>query len=254
MHPPHVKRVARELIAAGHNDCEISRRLGVPRRTIADWRRPTYRSRRGYEEEICPRCWKATKPVRFKGGDYAELLAMYLGDGYISSGPRAQRLRLTLDTKYPEIVESASRLVARCFPENPVGTVGSGVGNWVNVSVYSRHLICVLPQHGPGRKHERTIELEPWQREIVAEYPWAFLRGLVNTDGCRFVNRTGGYVYPSYQFANRSEDITRLFVAACGQVGVDYRLTEQRNGRLWEVRINRRESVALMDTRIGAKR
>jgi hypothetical protein len=30
------------LVEQGLNDCEISRRLGFPRRTILDWRRPTY--------------------------------------------------------------------------------------------------------------------------------------------------------------------------------------------------------------------
>ena len=47
-----------------------------------------------------------------------------------------------------------------------------------------------LPQHGAGRKHLRTIELEGWQREIVAQCPELFLRGLFNSDGCRAANWT----------------------------------------------------------------
>ena len=81
MHPPHVKQAALDLIAAGLNDCEVSRRLGVPRRTIMDWRRPTYQSRNDYAVETCPRCWRAAKPMRFSEQDYAELLGIYLGDG-----------------------------------------------------------------------------------------------------------------------------------------------------------------------------
>jgi len=253
MHPSHVKRAALELIAAGHNDFDVSRRLGIPRRTIADWRRPTYESRREYAPEICPRCWRTTRPIRFTGGDYAEFLALYLGDGCISCGPRTQRLRLTLDTKYPGIIAAASRLVSRCFPKNGVGRVGSGVGNWVNVSVYSRHLTCVLPQHGPGKKHERPIKLEPWQQAIVAEYPREFLRWLINTDGCRFINRTGKYSYPSYQFANRSSDLVELFVETCAVVSVATRVNQNKRTGLWNVRINRRSSVALMDEHIGQK-
>jgi hypothetical protein len=40
-------------------------------------------------------------------------------------------------------------------------------------------------------KHERPIVLEPWQRELVAATPWALLRGLIRSDGCVFINRTG---------------------------------------------------------------
>lgn len=32
----------------------------------------------------------------------------------------------------------------------------------------SKHWVCLFPQHGPGRKHERLIELESWQHAIVA--------------------------------------------------------------------------------------
>ena len=45
-----------------------------------------------------------------------------------------------------------------------------------------------LPQHGPGLKHQRAIALEDWQQRIVDGYPWAFLRGLLHSDGCRTVS------------------------------------------------------------------
>ena len=73
-----------------------------------------------------------------------------------------------------------------------------------------------FPQHGPGRKHERTIELADWQREIVDRFPQEFLRGLLHSDGCRTVNRfkttlpsgrVAEYAYPRWFFSNRSADI-----------------------------------------------
>jgi hypothetical protein len=99
MHPPHIRAEALALVEAGLNDCEVSRRLGVPRRTILDWRRPTYVSRRSTPAEVCPRCWQAARPIRFTADDYAELLGLYLGDGCISSQPRTARLRVALDAK-----------------------------------------------------------------------------------------------------------------------------------------------------------
>ena len=58
----------------------------------------------------------------------------------------------------------------------------------VITTVSWRHWPCLFPQHGPGRKHERPIVLEDWQRTIVEEHPGPFLRGLFHSDGCRVMN------------------------------------------------------------------
>jgi hypothetical protein len=43
----------------------------------------------------------------------------------------------------------------------------------------------LVSAHGPGRKHERVIEFEAWQQEIVTSHPGDFARGLCHSDGCR---------------------------------------------------------------------
>ncbi|MEK6326165.1 MAG: helix-turn-helix domain-containing protein [Actinomycetota bacterium] len=255
MHPPHVRAEALALVEAGLNDCEISRRLGIPRRTILDWRRPTYRKR--LPVATCPRCWRGARPMWFTPEDYAELLGFYLGDGCISDLARTQRLRISLDTKYPGIVESARSLLTRCFPRNPVDTVPYHDGNCLSVSVYSSHLSCVLPQHGLGKKHERPIVLESWQQAIVESEPWAFVRACIWTDGCSFVNRTDvhrpkPYEYLSYGFSNMSKEIVDLFVEACEQVGVFTRVNRSQRG-IWDVRMNRRQSVSRLRANVGLK-
>lgn len=251
MHPPEVKARALELVEQGINDCEISRRLGIPRPTIRDWRRPTYVPRRETPLGTCPRCWHPTRPIRFTPHDYSELLAIYLGDGCISTHPRTQRLRIALDQKYPQIIEDTAALMARCFPENDVDQVQS-IG-CVHLSVYSTHLACVFPQHGRGPKHDRPMVLEAWQREHLTVAPWPFVRGCIRTDGCAFINKTGPYEYLSYGFSNKSKDIVDLFVEACGRVGVFTRVNCSARGQ-WDVRINRRESVALMLAHVGRKK
>ena len=45
--------------------------------------------------------------MAFAEGDYAELLALYLGDGHISEVGRVYRLRISLDAKYPSIIADA---------------------------------------------------------------------------------------------------------------------------------------------------
>jgi hypothetical protein len=80
VHHPAVRQAALDLIAQGLNDCEVSRRIGVPRRTVRDWRVPPYVPRTNVRS-LCLRCWRPTSPVTFRPDDYAELLGLYLGDG-----------------------------------------------------------------------------------------------------------------------------------------------------------------------------
>ncbi len=222
MHPPRIKEEAIALIAAGRSDCEVALRLGVPRTTVRDWRRSPYAARR---RDVCWRCWRLTKPLRLADTDYAELLAMYLGDGYISAGPRSLRLRITLDNRHPQIIEAGVLLLQRCFTENHVRAIPRPAGGCTDLSVYSTHLDCIFPQHGPGKKHDRSIELEWWQERALAAAPWNFIRGAIRTDGCAFVNRTGVHEYLSYDYCNRSLQIAELFMRACDLVGVEYRTT-----------------------------
>jgi hypothetical protein len=257
VHPESVKSAALDLVEAGLNDCEIARILGVPRPTVRDWRRPPYASRRP-SRGVCPRCWRPTRTVRADAEDYAEILGLYLGDGCISEGSRTSRLRIALDAKYPLIIEEAKGLLERMLPENRVGLVRAPGGTMYFVSVYSQHLVCLFPQHGPGPKHKRPIVLEEWQTRTLEASPFAFLRGCIRSDGCVFVNRTDihrtrPYEYLSYQFSNMSHDIVELFLGACDRVGVATRVNQSRRG-LWTVRINRRESVARLREHVGLKR
>jgi hypothetical protein len=243
MHGPEIRQEALRLVAAGVDDCEIERRLGVARTTVRDWRRPRYFS----NLVTCPRCGDRLRPLAFSDPDYAELLGLYLGDGHISRLARTQSLRISLDARYPTIVNDTEALLRRCFPNNRVGRVLFHDGREVVVHVYCGHLVCLFPQHGSGKKHERPILLEAWQRTIVAAEPWSFLRGCIRSDGCVFVNRTGRYEYLSYGFANYSADILDLVESTCRAQG----LRPRRYARA--IRLNRREDVARLLEHVGLK-
>jgi hypothetical protein len=62
----------------------------------------------------------------------------------------------------------------------------------------SKHWPCMFPQHGPGMKHTRKIELTDWQQQLVDDDPRSVLRGLIHSDGTRFLNRAVGTSYPPY--------------------------------------------------------
>jgi hypothetical protein len=72
--------------------------------------------------------------------------------------------------------------------------------------------------------------------------------GLILSDGCAFINRTGRYRYLSYEFRSRSSDIRALFTDTCRSVGVQFTISQDR------IRICRRASVVEMAAFVGTKR
>ncbi|GAA2918024.1 hypothetical protein GCM10010524_55710 [Streptomyces mexicanus] len=144
------------------------------------------------------------------------------------------------------------------FPNNSVCKVRRK-GCW-EVKLYSLHMWCLFPQHGPGKKHQRRIALEPWQQEIVDAHPWEFVRGLIHSDGCRITNWTtrlvGGerkrYEYPRYFFTNVSDDIRQLFTGTLDKLGIEWTHCT-RNGNPYNISVAKKASVALMDAHVGPK-
>lgn len=242
MHPRETRDRALSLIASGLSDRQVAELVAVPPRTVLDWRR-----RPEPERPRCPRCDGLMRPITLDRGDYAELLGLYLGDGHISPGRRTSALRISLDRNHPEIDADTLALLRRGFPQNRVQRLIADRGNTVVQKVYHCHLRCLFPQAGPGRKQDRPILLETWQQDIVDRKPWRLLRGLIRSDGCVFVNRTGPYEYLSYDFTNHSQDILDLFAATCTAVGVQHRRYPVR------IRVCQRPSVALLLHHVGVK-
>lgn len=129
------------------------------------------------------------------------------------------------------------------------GHYRSGSAGDVEVYAYSKAWPCLFPQHGPGKKHLRSVELTEWQKEVAERAPRQLLRGLIHSDGCRFVN-TGrdGWRCPRYSFSNYSRAIRAIVCAACDRLGL--RWTTAPN----TVYVSRKADVARMDDFIGPKR
>jgi hypothetical protein len=103
--------------------------------------------------------------------------------------------------------------------------------------------------HGPGRKHERPIELADWQREHIARWPFLLLRGLIHSDGCRFQNTGRAWSHPRYCFDNRSADIRQIFRETCDLVSLHWTASGS-----YTTYVSRKADVALLDRFIGPKR
>jgi hypothetical protein len=125
------------------------------------------------------------------------------------------------------------------------------------VSATYVHWTDVLPQHGPGRKHDRKIELRAWQRLLLDQAPEQFLRGLIHSDGCRAMNtfttrlpsgRDATHSYPRYFFSNESADIRSIFCEYCDRLELRWTQSNRRN-----ISIAHRRSVAKLDEFVGPK-
>jgi hypothetical protein len=244
------------LVENGLNDCEIARLTGIPRRTVLDWRHGRGRKRDVREpgSGTCPRCrWKCLPLAESQERGYAYLLGQYLGDGSISTHPKAvHRLRIFGDSRYVDIAAEITRAMQIVVPNNIVRSDRHRVHNLVVVSAYSRLWPCLFPQHGAGAKHTRPIALVDWQSAITARHPERFIRGLIHSDGCRSTNTIRGknkvYRYPRYQFCNASDDIRRIFSDHLDLLGIPWR---QMNART--ISVARREAVARLDEFVGPK-
>ena len=95
--------------------------------------------------------------------------------------------------------------------------------------------------------------LADWQRQICDKAPELLLRGLIQSDGCRSMNRVQGrgkiYAYSRYSFTNHSPDIRALFCEYLDPLGIAWRQMNWKN-----ISVARREAVAKLDAFVGPKR
>jgi hypothetical protein len=238
MRPEIERRVVGHLAAGDLNTSQIAYIAGIPRSTVRDWLREPPRAR--------PQ--RSIDPASVPDDEYSYLLGFYLGDGHISLHPRGvYRLRIKTDARYPGIIAECAAAMAAVMPRNRV-LIQQMPSRAVEISSYSKAWPALFPQHGPGRKHRRKIELAPWQALIVERLPRQFLRGLLHSDGCRVLNRVNGKDYPRYLFVQVSDDIRRLFCETCARLGVEHTLSSWKT-----VSIARGASVALLDSFVGTK-
>lgn len=242
----------------------VARRLGLPLGTVRDWhggKLPMHSRAIASGEPLpssCSICGQDAHRLSRLSREYVYLLGLYLGDGTISTNQRGiHRLRIFLDRKYPEIVEECAAAISTVMPNNRVHRFLT-VSNCFQVSAYSKAWPCLFPQHGPGMKHTRRIWLAEWQQQLAERWPKALLRGMVQSDGCRFTNTRGqrdSWSAPRYAFGNVSTDVTSIFCTACDRAGLRWTAAFPKDERrAVTIYVSRRDDVARMDEFIGPKR
>lgn len=243
---------ALRLSQQGLVDREVAQITGVSIGAVQKWR--TGRRRTPEKEQKhahCPRCDGAP----LAEAAYAYLLGLYLGDGHISRHRRGVfALSIACGDVWPGLIVAAKQAMHDVVPTSVFGVQRIGM---TEVKSYSKHWPCLFPQHGPGMKHTRKIELADWQQVIVDRYPGDFVRGLIHSDGCRGMNRVRRrladgddhwYEYPRYLFNNKSLDILGLCGEALDRLGVEWRFAR------WDmISVAKRGAAARLDEFVGPK-
>lgn len=239
---------ALHLLEAGRTATEVARECQIPRSTVRYWQagRGTSRPR-----DPSAACTLVHDLSGFSPHWYGYLLGLYLGDGHISSTDRFPRLRVTLDSRYAAIVHECVTAI-EAVSGRRARVHQRARSRCVDVSCYWKHWPCLIPQHGPGRKHLRPIVLSIEQERIVMSDPRPLLRGLIHSDGTRIiaVERKGSNVRyaPRYAFKNRSEDILQIFCRACSTAGIRFTRPSAT-----QIAVYRKASVARLDEFVGPK-
>lgn len=242
------RKKAYDLFLEGKNQTEIGKILNISRGTIKDWfklfKNGDLFLKHGKEiliEELIERIDRT---------NYSYILAVYLSDGHISKLPRTYRLRLFQDKKYSLLTERWLQALKILFPNNNPFIYNAKFCN--EIQVCSNLLPLLFPQHGEGRKNKREIRLEPWQNTIINEHPLEFIKGSIESDGCRYLvtPKPGkGKPYIRYQFTNYSKDIRDIFKKCCDIANIGYAHSNEYKN----IYINKIQDVNFLETFIGPK-
>jgi hypothetical protein len=259
-HSLEVRTEAVSLLRAGGANTEVARKFGVSKGTIGYGKhldRQKSGTLPGQHPSTCPRCDPDRLPLDRKA--YSYLLGLYLGDGCISTSAQMRKkelfiLGIACANAWPGLMDECEAAIQAVMPHNKVNRrKRTGMHE---VRAYSKHWPCLFPQHGPGRKHERAIFLEAWQREIVDEFPEEFIRGPIHSDGCRVLNSavhkrngvTTRRFYPRYHFTNESTHIRDLYTDTLDQLGIEWRYNNRNC-----ISVAKRTPVKALDSFVGPK-
>lgn len=250
MYDVSTRKRALALVTQGRSLNSVSRETGISRAAIRSW-----------QDRIEPRL-RMPHPDPGPPSDesaYAYLLGLYLGDGCMSPHPRGgYYLRIACADAWPGLIEECRRAIGRVRPG--VGVYVAQKQGCVAVTSYSRSWPVLFPQHGPGKKHERPIVLEPWQQAIVDAHPWN--SSAVSSTPTAVGSPTGrpgwspvsgsATSIPGTSFTNVSDDIRRLYTDTLDKLGIEWTHCT-RNGNPFNISVARKASVALMDAHVGPK-
>lgn len=241
-------------VRKGESLSSISRDLKVSRATLRNWKErgiPTTALLK-HQVQMAPLNYLQSVKAR---KEYSFLLGEYLGDGYIAVSQGCPKLIIAQDSRYPMVIDYIHANLQTLFPLNKVTSLP--VDNYVRVTVHTHLLLELFPQHGAGKKATRHIALTQWQQDIVNQYPWEMLQGLLWSDGYRkervFDTRTEVH----HLFSNTSRDIIQICAGVLDLLDINYTVySKQPSGnrsRIWTVSVHRKADASQIDAHVPLK-
>lgn len=244
-----------EMLSTGIKISEIALATGINRSTISNWKQ---RNGRNLIKTVSHDGEGADRYLKTFIGDmnesrrldYSYLLGLYLGDGCIYKLPKTYKLTITLDKKYGALNDYTISAFSRFF-EKPAYVFDRslhGRGNAIDIITHSCTLPVIFPQHGIGRKHDRSIELSEWQLSLIDSA--SIVKGLIMSDGSIYVESRNAYT--NLNFTNKSEDIIRILEKFLTELGIEFNTHLKKNGKFMTT-ICRQDAVKRLISLIGTK-
>ena len=157
----------------------------------------------------------------------SELIGIILGDGYIQMTVRnredrtvtANRLVVTLHEEEELLRDRSTELIKEVFNREPTLTSLKGQAT-IQIILHSKEIIETLIEEGlqPGNKVDNQISVPSWIMKDE-ELEKKCLKGLIDTDGCIYKQKTDGRTI--IQFKNHSENLLRDFEKMCSDINIE---------------------------------
>lgn len=124
------------------------------------------------------------------------VVGVAIGDGNLSNpNGRATRLRVTCDTKYPNLIRGIQHAIRKILPHNKVSLI-KRAKTYVDISCYSNQWEEWLGwKVGNGSKIRQNVSI-PARIKARKDFSLACLRGLLETDGSIYIDR--GYTMVNF--------------------------------------------------------
>jgi hypothetical protein len=249
VYPQGIVDEVRSARAAGATYRQLAERFGVAKRTIGRWCTDADAAQRPAAQF---RPAELLRPANYSA--YAYILGIYLGDGHLVRMPNGVfALRITLDLRYPAIISEVVSSLETVMPKNRATVRPRSISNAADIVCYSKAWPVLLPQYGAGRKHTRDVSLRLWQLSITVVHAKSLIRGLIHSDGCRFIAiqrvKDKPYAYPRYCFKNRSLEILETFCTHLDLLDIPWTKPGPES-----IQVARRKGVVALDEFVGAKR
>jgi len=150
------------------------------------------------------RCGKIRSiyPDFVKSNDLAFLIGITLGDGNIQNFPRTDRLLISLNAKYPGLVNDVALVVSKIFEKDAVVKKVKG-SDCVRVWVYQKNISNRLGIPS-GDRRKSVLEIPGWIWESDDFLIW-YLKGLFEAEGSLSIHLPS-YTY-NFAFSNRNEKL-----------------------------------------------